>query len=151
MTAASKKFQTESTRDLAELNEREQKFCLYMLGSQKPVWSAGQAGYSGDLQKRARGLMKRPPIVAFLQKYAPPKSDDAVEISKDSLLRKLLQIASGQLVKINTSDVLKAIELIGRNLGLWEASDLKGKDRLQELVDVFNRGPVPRAKQETAQ
>lgn len=149
MTAASKKSQTESTRDFADLNEREQKFCLYMLGSHKPAWSAGRAGYSGDLQKRARGLMQRPPIIAILKKYAPPQSDGTVELSRDGLLRKLAQIASGQLVKISTNDVLKAIELIGKSLGMWEGASQDGKDRLKELIDAFNAGPVP--KQEAKQ
>jgi hypothetical protein len=142
---------TDLRRDLNGLDEREQLFCLYVLGSKMPKWSAKKAGYRGDIAKRARTLMARDTIQAFLAKFAPPPNAGRIEISKEGLLKKLAQIASGQLVKINTSDVLKAVELIGKNLGMWEGTSQEGRDRLKEILSVFAAGPVEKEAEKNEQ
>lgn len=142
-------LKTSPIDDLETLpNEREQAFALYYLASQNPTWSAGRAGYHGDLAKRSRTLLKHPELQTFLKKYSPPPSESQVEITKDSVLLKLAQIASGQLVKINTSDILKALELIGRHLGMFDGIDQQaGRDRLAELVAVFRAGAVKKEEE----
>ncbi len=129
------------------LDEREQLFCLYVLGSKMPKWSAKKAGYRGDIPKRARTLMARDTIQAFLKKFSPPPNAGRIEITKEGVLKKLAQIASGQLVKINTSDVLKALELIGDHLNMFDGNTDAGRDRLREIIDVFKAGAVTRTKE----
>jgi hypothetical protein len=91
--------------------------------------------------------MNRPTIQAFLKKYAPPKHSGLVPITKEGILRKLARVASANLEKINSSDVLKALELIGKHLGMWEGKSTEGVDRLKELLAVFEAGPVNTKKE----
>ena len=139
---------TDLQRDMNALDEREQLFCLYVLGSKMPQWSAKKAGYRGDIPKRARTLMARDTVQAFLHKFSPPPNAGRIEITKEGVLKKSAQIASGQLVKINTSDVLKALELIGDHLSMFDGKTDAGKDRLLEVLEVFKAGAVARAKEQ---
>ena len=89
-----------------------------MLACKNKEAACKAAGYSGDLTKRGLGLIRHPPIAALLKEYAPPNSDAGLIISADSLKGKLAQIANAELVKINTSDVIKSTELLGRTMSL---------------------------------
>jgi len=139
---------TDLQRDLNGLDEREQKFCLFVLGSKLPKWSAKAAGYRGDIPKRARTLMGRDTIQAFLKKYAPPKHSGLIPLTKEGVLGKLAKVASANLEKINSSDVIKSLELIGKHLGMWDGQTQEGRDRLKEILAVFTAGPVERKEQE---
>ena len=133
-------------KDADGLNKRERAFCLYMLACQgkKPKWAAGQAGYKGDLGKRARSLLEQPVIQEFLAKYAPPVNRFKVKSDKDSLIKRLEQIASSEGVDKTVIAQLKAIELMGKAQGLWEGTNSEGRDRLREIQAVFAAGPVER-------
>jgi hypothetical protein len=136
-------------KDADGLNKRERAFCLYMLACQgkKPKWAAGQAGYSGDLRKRASSLLDQPVIQKFLGKYAPPVNKFKVTGDKESLLKRLEQIASAEGIDRTVIAQLKAIELRGKAMGLWEAKSEEGKSRLAEIIAVINAGPVERGSQ----
>lgn len=136
-------------KDADGLNKRERAFCLYMLACQgkKPRWAAGQAGYKGDLAKRARSLLEQPVIQEFLAKYSPPVNKFAVKSDKDSLIKRLEQIASSEGVDKTVIAQLKAIELMGKAQGLWEGTSSEGRDRLKEMQACFAAGPVERGSQ----
>lgn len=136
---------------LATMSERQQRFLMFMLSSKNKEYAIKAAGYTGDLNKRAIQMVRRSSVVAFLKEYAPPNSDAGLMISADSLKGKLAQIAAGELVKINTSDILKAIELLGKTISLWDGVGMKeGRDRLREIVDIFKQGAVAAKKEEEA-
>jgi hypothetical protein len=126
--------------------KREFLFCLYLLasGCKKPKWAAGQAGYSGDLAKRSRSLLDLPRVQEFLEKYAPPVNRFSVKSDKDSIIKRLEQIASGEGVDKTAALQLKAIELMGKAQGLWEGTSSEGRDRLREILSVWEAGPVGR-------
>jgi hypothetical protein len=128
------------------LNKREFLFVLYLLACQgkKPRWAAGQAGYSGDLAKRSRSLLEQPKIQAFLRKFAAPVNRFAVKSDKDSIIKRLEQIASGEGVDKTAALQLKAIELMGRAQNLWDGGSAEGRDRLHEILSVIEAGPVGR-------
>lgn len=128
------------------LNKREFLFCLFYLasGCKKKRWAAGKAGYSGDLDKRGRSLLAQPAIQAFLETYAPPVNHFKVKSDKDSLIKRLEQIASAEGVDKTVIAQLKAIELMGKAQGLWEGTSSEGRDRLREIQAVFAAGPVER-------
>lgn len=139
--------ESKNTDDLGLMTPRERDFALFYLASKRAKWSAKQAGFIGDMSKRTRSLLDRPRMRRFLAKYSAAPS--GIEISEGAVLRRLAQIASGQITKVNTSDIIKCLELLGKHLGIWEGSNKQGKDRLQELIDAFNAGPV--SKKETEQ
>jgi hypothetical protein len=126
--------------------KREFLFCLYYLacGCKKPKWAAGQAGYSGDLAKRSRSLLDLPRIQEFLEKFRPPVNKFAVKSDKDSLIKRLEQIASSEGVDKTVIAQLKAIELMGKAQGLWEGTSQEGRDRLHEITACIAAGPVER-------
>jgi hypothetical protein len=102
------------------------------------------ASYSGDLAKRARSLLEQPLIQAFLKKFSPPVNKFKVTGDKESLLKRLEQIASGEGVDKTVIAQLKAIELRGKAQGLWEGKSEEGRDRLKEMIACFDAGPVER-------
>lgn len=136
-------------KDADGLNRRERDFVLYYLasGCKKPKWAAGQAGYKGDLGKRARSLLEQPVIQQVLATYAPPLNRFKVTGDKASLLKRLEQIASAEGIDKTVIAQLKAIELRGKAMGLWEAKSEDGKNRLAEVIDVIKAGPVERGSE----
>jgi hypothetical protein len=131
-------------KDADGLNKRERAFCLYMLACQgkKPKWAAGQAGYSGDLGKRARSLLEQPIIQEFLGKYAPPVNKFKVTSEPKSIIRRLEQMASAEGLDKTATIQIKAIELMMRNQGMMEGKSEAGRDRLKEILAVYQAGPV---------
>ena len=77
-----------------------------------------------------------------MKKYSPPPSESQVEITKDSVLLRLAQIASEKSVKINTSDIIKALELIGRTSGCLKASICSRERQLEVLMEVLEPAPL---------
>jgi hypothetical protein len=135
---------TDIARNEHGLDARQYTFCLLMLACQgkKPKWCAGKAGYHGDLGKRSRSLLEQPLIQEFLEKYSPPVNRFKVKSDKDSLIKRLEQIASSEGVDKTVLAQLKAIELMGKAQGLWDGTDSAGKERLSEVVAAFQAGPV---------
>jgi hypothetical protein len=125
-------------------NRRARDFVLFYLasGGRKPKWAAAQAGYSGDLGKRARSLLEQPAIREVLERYAPPVNKYEVKADKRSIIRRLEQIASAEGIDKSTANQLKAIEYLMRNQGMLDGTDHSGKERLSEIVDAFKAGPV---------
>ena len=136
-------------KDLSKMSERLQTFLMFMLATKNKEYACKAAQYTGDLNKRAIQIIRRPDVQTFLKKYAPPNSEIGLVISADSLKEKLAQIAAGELVKINTSDILKAIELLGKTINLWDGNSMKeGRDRLKEIIEVFRAGAIEAKKEE---
>jgi hypothetical protein len=137
---------TDIQRNEYGLDSREYQFCLFMLACQckKPKWSAGKAGYHGDLGKRARTLLDRPQIQEFLAAYAPPLNRKSVKSTPESIIHRLEQIASGEGLDKTIIAELKAIELMGKNKGMWEGQSEAGRDRLHEIQACIAAGPIER-------
>jgi hypothetical protein len=135
---------SEAMNDLATLaTTREQSFALYYLASKNAAHSAGKAGYHGDLKKRSRGLLAHPELQAFLEKYqADIPETQRVDVTKKAVLEKLADIASANLEKVTTSHIIDALKLLGDHLGLFQLDMAAGKDRLNELIACFEKGPI---------
>jgi hypothetical protein len=134
-------------KDADGLNRREREFCLYYLasGCSKKKWAAVQAKFSGDFDARARELLDRLAVQAFLAKYKPPRNVYQVTADKDSIIKRLEQIASCEGVTAKTGSIeLKAIELMGRAQNLWDGGSAEGRDRLHEITACIAAGPVER-------
>lgn len=134
------------------LNKREFLFCLYTLAFQgkMPRRAAALAGYSGDLRKRAASILEQLPVQRFLRKFRPPVNKFAVKSDRDSLIKRLEQIASAEGVDKTVIAQLKAIELMGKAQGLWEGTSAEGRDRLKEIQACFAAGPIERGSQPCA-
>jgi hypothetical protein len=148
--------QNKGPRDLRSdeygLNKREFLFCLYTLAFQgkMPKRAAALAGYSGDLRKRSASLLEQLPVQRFLEKFRPPVNKFAVKSDKDSLIKRLEQIASSEGVDKTVIAQLKAIELMGKAQGLWEGTSAEGKSQLASVIEVFKAGPVERLSEPCA-
>jgi hypothetical protein len=72
-----KKSEIAPADELATMKARQQRFVLWMLVSRgKKKYSAGMAGFSGDLAKRSRSLMALLSVTNFLSKYPPPPEEN---------------------------------------------------------------------------
>jgi hypothetical protein len=134
------------------LNKREFLFVISHVARQckMPRWAAAQAGYSGDLAKRSRSLLEQPAIQRFVKRFRPPVNKFAVKSDKDSLIKRLEQIASAEGVDKTVIAQLKAIELMGKAQGLWEGTSAEGKSQLASVIEVFKAGPVERLSEPCA-
>ena len=136
--------ETEAVTDIKSVeSERAQLYVLHFLSSRNGADSAAKAGYHGDLAKRSRNLLKRPDIQAFLTKYGSEEYDYRLDVTEEAVLSRLADIASKKLDRVSTAHIIDALKLIGTHLGLWSPDQMKdGKDRLSELIKVFQAGPV---------
>jgi len=82
-------------------------------------------------------------VVKFLERFQPPPDLHKVTADKDSIIKRLEQVASGEGVTAKTASIeLKAIELMGRAQGLWEGTSQEGRDRLHEITACIAAGPA---------
>jgi len=132
-------------KDIYGLSRRQFEFCVYYLARNqtKGRLCASKAGFNGDLYKRTQNLLENVRVQAFLAKFSPPPNKKLVVADVKSLTKKLEQMASGEIDNSKTAGhELKALELLGRSLGLFNGPGAAGKDRLREVCSVFLSGPV---------
>jgi len=126
------------------LTERQWRFGIFHLayGQKKPRLAAGKARFLGDLKKRADNMLDLPDMQKFLAEFAPPPNTHKVEANPKSITKRLEQMASGEGLDKTAVVEQRAIELLGRSLGMWDSKGQAGKDRLHELMAVLKAGPV---------
>ncbi len=109
-----------------ELTAKQKKFCLEYLKDFNAMRAARRAGYS-KISKNTTvyALLKNPSIRQFIKSMKVEHVEKAqltVEAILDEIQSIAFAIADGNLIK--TADKLKALELMGRNLGIFSDKDL---------------------------
>jgi phage terminase small subunit len=127
---------------MKSLNRQQQVFCEYYIQLNNAAEAARQAGYS-HASRRAYVLMKQPHIKEYIANIVK-ENDDKIIMKTDEILKILSRIARGEekeevLMSVNVGkyqqevqkwerkaipkDRLKALELLGKYLNMWDNRD----------------------------
>lgn len=103
------------------LNDRQKRFCEEYLIDRNATQAAIRAGYS---EKTAHSIgnenLKKPEIEKYITELKE-KQSKRTEITADKVLRELGMMAFSEVETITSKDKIKALELIGKHLGMFES------------------------------
>jgi phage terminase small subunit len=123
---------------MAKLTEKQKRFCEEYLIDLNATQAAIRAGYKAktarsqgqrmltkvDIQRRIADLMK--------------ERSDRTALTSDSVLQELSRIAMAEDVEITGKEKLKALELLGKHLGLFSTGS-DNSAALEKLDEVLGR------------
>ena len=123
---------------MAKLTEKQKRFCEEYLIDLNATQAAIRAGYKAktarsqgqrmltkvDIQRRIADLMK--------------ERSDRTALTSDSVLQELSRIAMAENVEITGKEKLKALELLGKHLGLFSTGS-DNSAALEKLDEVLGR------------
>ena len=102
-----------------QLSLQEEAFCHFYLQHGNQARAAAEAGYKPERQGIARFAWRisvRPHVAAYIKKERLKRAE-TLGIDTDWVISRLIQQAEDEEVK--PSDRIRALELIGKNLGLF--------------------------------
>ncbi|MHB1688736.1 MAG: terminase small subunit [Ignavibacteriaceae bacterium] len=105
-----------------DISEKQKMFCREYLKDFNGTQAAVRAGYSiKSARQQAADLLTKPNIFKFLETLKE-KHVLKAELSVDSIINEFKSIgfasADGEVIK--TSDKLKALEMLGKHLGMFK-------------------------------
>lgn len=108
------------------LSDKQKKFCFEYLKDFNAFKSARRAGYSKSKSfNNPYLLLKNPSVRQFLKSLKGEKVEK-MQLTVEAVLNEIrsiaFAIADGKIIK--TADKLKALELLGRNLGIFSDKDV---------------------------
>ena len=127
---------------MKKINEKQKKFCSEYLKDFNAHKAALRAGYSENMANSySYKLIKYPLIRQFLKSMKVEHIEKA-QLTVEAVLSEIqsiaFAIADGELIK--TADKLKALELLGRNLGMFNDKDLEPKQvRINVMVNIVDK------------
>lgn len=136
-----------------ELTDRQARFCEEYLIDLNATQAAIRAGYSEKTarEQAAQNLSK----LNIQEKIAELKAERSkrTEITQDSVIQELAAVARAEVKGVRTVDKLKALELLGKHLGMFveryevnaaeiekriaEAREQGKKEGTQELLEAM--------------
>ncbi len=121
---------------MKEINERQKKFCYEYLKCNNVAHAASQAGYSNTSHTQAYKLLKIPYVSEFLESLKS-KDVESAKAKVEDIISECKTIAfstvDGDIIK--TADKLKALEMLGKYLGLFSE---RSREPLPEpIVHVY--------------
>ena len=124
-----------------ELNPREEKFCLEFLVDRNATQAALRAGYAESTAKDAcKWIQEKNPKKPYLKKRIDEmigKLSQRAEVTAADVLGELAKIGKAD-VEVTERGKMKALELLGKYLGLFTAS-ADNSDTLAKLDEVLGR------------
>lgn len=119
-----------------KLTEKQKRFCEEYLVDLNATQAALRAGYS---EKTAYSIgdenLKKPEIQKYLRELMQERSQ-RTEVTADTVIRELKQIALAEDVEISGRDKIKALELLGKHLGMFQSS-ADNSEMLRKLDEVL--------------
>lgn len=126
---------------MAKLTEKQRRFCEEYLIDLNGTQAAVRAGYKA---KTARAIaaenLTKPDIVKYLQELMRQRSE-RTGIEADAVIRELRDVAMSD-VEITGKEKLKALELLGKHLGLFGGSGAEPELTDDGFLDALN-GKIP--------
>lgn len=118
------------------MTDKQKRFCEEYLVDLNATQAALRAGYS---EKTAYSIgdenLKKPEIQNYLRELMQERSQ-RTEVTADTVIRELKQIALAEDVEISGRDKIKALELLGKHLGMF-SSGADNSETLQRLDKVL--------------
>ena len=111
---------------MKEPNEKQKNFCREYLKDFNAKQAALRCGYSSKMAKyQAYKILQMPNVRLFLKSLKSEHIEKA-QLTFEAVINEIqliaFAIADGEFIK--TADKLKALELLGRNLGMFSDKDL---------------------------
>lgn len=116
-----------------KLTDKQKRFCEEYLVDLNATQAAIRAGYkNSDVGRR---LVTKSHVSAYIEKLRQ-EQQQRTQITADAVLGELAKIASTKGVEITGKEKLKALELLGKHLGLFTSgSDNSATlDKLDEVL-----------------
>lgn len=123
---------------MPKLTEKQKRFCEEYLIDLNATQAAIRAGYkNSDVGRR---LVTKSHVSAHIEKLREEQSK-RTEITADTVLGELAKIAATE-VEIKGSDKMKALELLGKHLGLFQngADNSAALEKLDEVLGKIESG-----------
>ena len=121
---------------MKEISERQKKFCYEYIKCNNGVHAASQAGYKKTSRTQAYQLLKIPYVSEFLESLKS-KDTESTKATIEDIISECKVIAfstvDGGIIK--TADKLKALEMLGKYLGLF--SERSREPFPEPIVQVF--------------
>ena len=133
---------------MKQITDKQKQFCYEYLKDFNAVQAAVRIGTNRkEASHHAFRMLKDPETRKFL-KSLKEKHVEKAQLNIDSVLNEIriiaFAIADGDLIK--TSDKLRALGLLGRNLGMFGENDIDPKDKMitvrVNIVDKVGQEPV---------
>lgn len=125
-----------------KLTDKQKRFCEEYLVDLNATQAAIRAGYSQKTAKDASKWInetapKKPHLKSFIDELKKQRSE-RTNISADTVLEELKKIALSENVEITARDKMKALELLGKHLGLF-SSGADNSAALEKLDEVLGK------------
>lgn len=131
---------------MPKLTDKQKRFCEEYLIDLNATQAAIRAGYSSKTAKDANKWIyetnpKKPHLKNFIDELKKQRSE-RTNISADTVLEELKRIALSENVEITARDKMKALELLGKHLGLFSsgADNSAALDKLDEVLGRITGG-----------
>lgn len=124
---------------MAKLTDKQKRFCEEYLVDLNATQAAIRAGYSERTAEQiAYKLVKKSSVSEYLRSLKEKRSS-RTEITADRVLAAIAEIGFG---KFQAKDRLKALELLGKHLGLFTAGadNSAALDKLDEVLSKIEGG-----------
>ena len=124
------------------ITEKRKKFCSEYLKDFNIRQAACRAGYSKNMAKACSYKFLKDPLIRQFLKSMKVEHIEKAQLTVEAVLSEIqsiaFAIADGELIK--TADKLKALELLGRNLGVFNDKDLEPKHvRINVMVNIVDK------------
>lgn len=124
---------------MAKLTEKQKRFCEEYLIDLNATQAALRAGYkNSDVGRR---LVTKSHVSAYIEKLRE-EQQQRTEITADTVLGELAKIAAADGVEITGKEKIKALELLGKHLGLFQngADNSATLEKLDEVLGKIEGG-----------
>ena len=122
---------------MPKLTEKQKRFCEEYLIDLNATQAAKRAGYSENTASRIGAeLLQKTSVLDFLR-ILREKQSERTGITADDVLRELKSIAFTEEVEISGKEKMKALELLGKHLGMFTGSTAEDKAILDKLDEVL--------------
>lgn len=121
---------------MAKLTDKQKRFCEEYLIDLNARQAAIRAGYPAKrASEQAYQLLQKTTVSAYIEKLRQ-EQQQRTQITADAVLGELAKIASTEDVEITGKEKLKALELLGKHLGLFQngADNSAALEKLDEVL-----------------
>jgi len=123
---------------MPKLTEKQKRFCEEYLIDLNATQAAIRAGYPAKrASEQAYQLLQKTTVSAYIERLRE-EQQRRTEITADTVLGELAKIASAEDVEITGKEKLKALELLGKHLGLFQ-NNADNSEALAKLDEVLGK------------
>ena len=122
---------------MPKLTEKQKRFCEEYLIDLTATQAAERAGYSKrTARSQGQRLLTNVDIQLYLKELMSKRSEHT-GITADDVLKELKEIAFAEGVEISGKEKMKALELLGKHLGMFSGGGSEEKEILNKLDEVL--------------